>query len=188
MSKESHVKAAMKYDKENTKQVALKLNLKTDKDILDALGKSENVQGYIKKLIRTDFEIKKYKKELDNLYVVRDWLHEGGILNADLNYVVYFEEEECVDDLYEEYLKEENDNIDEESFIKKMCGDALKIAGIREDMINKALDWDNAETDDEFEDYVNKLISEKEQDFLTLVKNSVDSEEYYNSLDCDSDI
>ena len=48
------VKASMKYDKANVKQVKLSLNKKTDADILRILESKENVQGYIKELIRRD--------------------------------------------------------------------------------------------------------------------------------------
>lgn len=47
-------RAIRKYDSANTKQITLKLNLNTDKDILDKLEKTGNVQGYIKSLIRED--------------------------------------------------------------------------------------------------------------------------------------
>lgn len=47
-------RANRKYDAANTKQINLKLNLKTDADILEHLEKQENVQGYIKDLIRED--------------------------------------------------------------------------------------------------------------------------------------
>lgn len=47
-------KAVRKYDDANTTKVVLKLNNKTDADILDWLGQSDNKQGYIKKLIRKD--------------------------------------------------------------------------------------------------------------------------------------
>lgn len=43
-----------KYDANNTKMIPLKLNLKTDKDILDKLDSVSNKQGYIKQLIRDD--------------------------------------------------------------------------------------------------------------------------------------
>ena len=49
-------RAKEKYDQKNTVQVKLKLNLKTDKDILEALERSGNKQGYIKKLIREDLQ------------------------------------------------------------------------------------------------------------------------------------
>lgn len=44
------------YDKAHTKQIKLKLNLVTDKDILEKLDQTENVQGYIKSLVRSDIE------------------------------------------------------------------------------------------------------------------------------------
>lgn len=43
-----------KWDKENTRQVKFKFNLRTDADILARLDAQENVQGYIKALIRAD--------------------------------------------------------------------------------------------------------------------------------------
>ena len=43
-----------KYDKENTRQLRLKLNIGTDRDILEKLDKVPNKQGYIKALIRQD--------------------------------------------------------------------------------------------------------------------------------------
>ena len=47
-------KSQDKYDKENTVQVKLKLNKKTDADILDKLDSVEYKQKYIKELIRAD--------------------------------------------------------------------------------------------------------------------------------------
>lgn len=46
--------ASARYNKANTKQIALLLNLKTDADILHKLEQVENKQGYIKSLIRQD--------------------------------------------------------------------------------------------------------------------------------------
>ena len=48
------VKASMKYDKANVKQVKLSLNKKTDADVIAILESKDNVQGYIKNLIRND--------------------------------------------------------------------------------------------------------------------------------------
>ena len=45
-----------KYDKENTTKVTLKLNLKTDADILEYLEQCGNKQGTIKKLLRDEIE------------------------------------------------------------------------------------------------------------------------------------
>lgn len=50
----AQIRANAKYDKENTKQVLLKLNKTTDLDILNKLANEPNVQGYIKGLVRKD--------------------------------------------------------------------------------------------------------------------------------------
>lgn len=54
MTSKSQLKATAKYDKYNTKQVILKLNLNSDADILAKLGSEKNKQGYIKSLVRND--------------------------------------------------------------------------------------------------------------------------------------
>ena len=50
----AQVKASMKYNEKNVKQIKLALNLNTDKDIIDKLNNVPNKQGYIKELIRND--------------------------------------------------------------------------------------------------------------------------------------
>ena len=40
------------YEKENLRQIRLKINRKTEPDLLAWVEKQENVQGYIKELIR----------------------------------------------------------------------------------------------------------------------------------------
>ena len=50
----AQLRAQAKYDKDNTVQVKLKLNKKTDDDIIKRLSAADNVQGYIKELIRLD--------------------------------------------------------------------------------------------------------------------------------------
>jgi hypothetical protein len=56
MITEAQKRASAKYDKKNTKQMVLKLNLNTDADILAHLETRQNKQGYIKDLIRKDLE------------------------------------------------------------------------------------------------------------------------------------
>jgi len=51
-TKEAKRRASAKYDKAHTKGVYLKLNLETDKDIIEYLKDIDNVQGLIKELIR----------------------------------------------------------------------------------------------------------------------------------------
>lgn len=53
-TKEAQARASAKYDKEHTKGIYLKLNLKTDADIIEHLNNTEKVQTYIKQLIRND--------------------------------------------------------------------------------------------------------------------------------------
>lgn len=53
---EAQIKAQAKYDAKNTKQLHLKLNRKTDWDVIEKLGNVPNMQGYIKRLIRADLE------------------------------------------------------------------------------------------------------------------------------------
>ena len=49
-------KAAAAWDRANTKQIVMKLQRRTDRDILDLLGSLENKHGYIKQLIRNDMD------------------------------------------------------------------------------------------------------------------------------------
>ena len=53
-STESQIRASVKYNKENTVQISLKLNRTTDADLIDRMNRIENKQGYIKELIRRD--------------------------------------------------------------------------------------------------------------------------------------
>lgn len=55
-SSDAQKRASAKYDKKYTKGLYLKLNMKTDADIIDHLRKVEKVQTYIKKLIRDDMK------------------------------------------------------------------------------------------------------------------------------------
>ena len=43
-----------RYNKKNTKVVPIRLNYKSDMDILDKLSSVDSMAGYIKKLIRED--------------------------------------------------------------------------------------------------------------------------------------
>ena len=44
----------MRYDSKNTRHYSIKMNLKTDADIVEMLAKQSSVQTYIKQLIRAD--------------------------------------------------------------------------------------------------------------------------------------
>lgn len=49
-------KSQSRYDASHTVQIKMKLNRKTDADILAKLDAAGNKQGYIKRLIRKDME------------------------------------------------------------------------------------------------------------------------------------
>ena len=53
-SSDARIRATAKYNAKATKQVPLRFNLKTDADILEKLYSVDNIQGYIKQLIRDD--------------------------------------------------------------------------------------------------------------------------------------
>lgn len=54
MTTDAQKRASRKYNAANTKQVIIRLNKRTDADILETLAACVNVQGYIKALIRAD--------------------------------------------------------------------------------------------------------------------------------------
>lgn len=57
MTTEAQKRAQKKYDEANKdkwRMIHLKLNRETDADIIEKLEKSDNIQGYIKELIRAD--------------------------------------------------------------------------------------------------------------------------------------
>ena len=56
MATEAMIRAVRRYDDANTRKLSLKLNLNTDKDVLEKLDSVPNKQGYIKELIRADMQ------------------------------------------------------------------------------------------------------------------------------------
>lgn len=54
--RQQRVKASVKYNAKNVKQIKINLNRKTDADVIEALEASGNMQGYIKDLIRKDIQ------------------------------------------------------------------------------------------------------------------------------------
>ena len=50
----AQLRAQANYDKSNTIQINLKLNKKTDAEIIKRLSEVDNKQGYIKELISLD--------------------------------------------------------------------------------------------------------------------------------------
>lgn len=53
-TREARRRAEKKYQAANTKLLQIRLNFRTDQDILDKLSEEESMSGYVKKLIRDD--------------------------------------------------------------------------------------------------------------------------------------
>ena len=56
MVSDAQKRAVAKYDRENTKSYLLKLNRKTDADIIEFLEQQSNKLAYLKNLIRDDLK------------------------------------------------------------------------------------------------------------------------------------
>lgn len=54
MASEAQRRAVAKYDAKMTKTYAIKLNIKTDAELIEMLDRQDNIQGYIKELIKRD--------------------------------------------------------------------------------------------------------------------------------------
>lgn len=59
MATDAQIRANARYNKAHTKCVCLRLNRKTDADIIQRLSEVESKMGYIKLLIRKDMESSK---------------------------------------------------------------------------------------------------------------------------------
>lgn len=66
-SLEARNRAQAKYDKEHTKGVYMKLNLRTDMDIIRWMWAQDSVQGSIKTLIREDIRRKNEMKSKEGV-------------------------------------------------------------------------------------------------------------------------
>lgn len=75
--------AQRKYDEQNARRYQLKLNRKTDADIIERLDRVGSMQGYIRDLIRADIEkdkgVREYYQIIDaNIEEVRAMEQEGN--------------------------------------------------------------------------------------------------------------
>lgn len=51
---ETKKKYDLKYQKQNIRQIKLNINKRTEPDLIEWIDKQDNVQGYLKQLIRND--------------------------------------------------------------------------------------------------------------------------------------
>jgi hypothetical protein len=56
MTTEAAKAAKARYDAKTARYISLKLNQNTDRDLIEHLAKQENIQGYLKNLIREDMK------------------------------------------------------------------------------------------------------------------------------------
>ena len=66
LTPESTVKAINKYNKERTKLISIRLNVRTDADIFYWIWGQKSVAGAIKKLIREDIARQEEAKKMGN--------------------------------------------------------------------------------------------------------------------------
>lgn len=69
-----------KYEKENIRQIRLKINRKTEPELLEWIEKQKNIQGYIKRLIKRDMEENGMRYHIKPEYLD---LWEGGDTPSD---------------------------------------------------------------------------------------------------------
>lgn len=87
------------YQKQNIRQIKLNMNRKTEPEILEWLEKQDNIQGYIKKIIKEDMKMKKFEVALANREAIFDsesfgtigeaveWMSgRGGIYTAQISH------------------------------------------------------------------------------------------------------
>lgn len=68
--------AQSKWVRANTKGFYIRLSLKSDQDIIEALANKENKQGYVKSLIRRDIDMEKQIKNLEESFEIK--IDQGG--------------------------------------------------------------------------------------------------------------
>lgn len=82
-STDAQIRAAAKYDKNNTRLIQLKLNKKTDADILECLDQQDNRQGFIKMLIRKHMLNEKFGiSNAESVPVINKRIVEGEFLEG----------------------------------------------------------------------------------------------------------
>lgn len=64
MATDAQRRAIAKYDKQNTVTYGMKMNKKTDADIIARFTEVGNVQGYVKRLVREDISADKMRTSL----------------------------------------------------------------------------------------------------------------------------
>ena len=80
------------YEKDNIRQIRLKINRKTEPELIEWIETQENIQGYIKRLIREDME-NNAPKETEIMQPVR-FISENEQAWTDNNGIKYIRKKE----------------------------------------------------------------------------------------------
>ena len=104
----SHADAAIRYNRANVKQVKMNLNLRTDADIIGYLSGKDNVQGYIKELIRNNM---KEDKTMASRVYYRG--HEVGEVSVNEAVLAYTNGSDFTDDQITESISSVREKIHE---------------------------------------------------------------------------
>lgn len=91
------------YNRDNVRQVKLGLNIKTDADIIQKLESVDNIQGYIKALIRAD--MKRYHVKPEYLSEWGEWMDEDSIVTQEEVERLASEWEKPVEELLEQLVE-----------------------------------------------------------------------------------
>jgi hypothetical protein len=89
--------ATAQYDRENTRRINLKLNNKTDADIIRQLESQANIQGYLKRLIWEDMKGAKTMENKLWYAVQRDPEDDWGTGSYDMDEAITMAKKQLAD-------------------------------------------------------------------------------------------
>jgi len=98
------------YDRQNTRRINLKLNNKTDADIIRKLESQENIQGYIKSLIRD--KMKEERKMTSKLFYRGHMVSEIAYNNM-INDMMETADDALYERLESSFLKYMNEHLEQ---------------------------------------------------------------------------
>lgn len=117
--------ATAQYDKANTTRINIKLNNKTDADIIRQLEQKGNVQGYLKQLIRNDME--EEKKMTSRNYYTGAMVSETVLQDMIANMLETADDElaEKMEGSYRKYMTEKLEALDDRLWWQPETGEVF---------------------------------------------------------------
>lgn len=158
------------YEKENLRQIRLKINRKTEPELLEWLEKQDNIQGYIKRIIREDMT--KEEKKMKTYIIKPDYIENFG---NDANSMTVLTEDD-VERLAEDWemdVEELKDQLIEQE--RHAFRPIHRFAGRQ--------DWQNLNEMIEFDSGVEEPMYETEDDYKRAVRDGfVTYDGYYTTI------